>query len=55
MIKIDTSIKTDDEYEAALAELERLMTIDPDPKTPDGDRLELLVLVIGVYEDEIGV
>jgi HTH-type transcriptional regulator/antitoxin HigA len=45
-------IKTDDEYEAALAELERLIDRDPDPNTPDGDRLELLVLVIGEYETE---
>jgi HTH-type transcriptional regulator/antitoxin HigA len=48
-------IKTNDEYTVALTELERLITIDPDANTSDGDRLELLILAIGVYEDEIGV
>jgi antitoxin component HigA of HigAB toxin-antitoxin module len=34
-------IKTDDQYRAYLAEVDRLAADDPAPGTPDGDRLEL--------------
>jgi HTH-type transcriptional regulator/antitoxin HigA len=49
MLKV---IKTDAEYRAALAELERLVGLDPDPNTPDGDKLELLALLVEEYETE---
>ncbi len=45
-------IKTDAEYEEALAMAEKLVDIDPAPGTDEGDRLELLTLLIKHYEDE---
>ena len=41
MIKV---IKSEKEHEAALAEISSLIDRDPDPGTPDADRLELLSL-----------
>lgn len=41
-------IKTDADYQAALAEVERLYDAAPD--TPAGDRLEVLVALIESYE-----
>ncbi len=41
------------EYEEALAEVERLVGRDPTPGTPDGDRLELLGLLIENYETRL--
>ena len=43
-------IKTDADYEAALAEIERLF--DASPGTPEGDRLELLTTLVEAYEDK---
>ena len=43
-------IKTEEDYEAAIAEIERLF--DASPETPDGDRLEVLMTLVEVYEDE---
>ena len=43
-------IKTEEDYEAALAEIERLF--DASSETPDGDRLEVLMTLVEVYEDE---
>lgn len=45
-------IKTDDQYRAYLAEVDRLATDDPAPGTPDGDRLELLAKLVEDYEKE---
>jgi HTH-type transcriptional regulator / antitoxin HigA len=45
-------IKTVEQYEEALAMVEELMDIDPGPGTEDGDRLELLSLLISSYEKE---
>jgi HTH-type transcriptional regulator/antitoxin HigA len=45
-------IKSDSEYQEALAELEGLVALDPDANTPDGDRLELLALLVEEYERE---
>lgn len=45
-------IKTEDEYEAALSEIERLMDLNPAQGTPDADSLELLALVVRDYEDK---
>jgi len=41
-------IRTEAEYDAALAEADGLM--DATPGTPDGDRLDLLVRRIEAYE-----
>ncbi len=41
-------IKTKDEYENAMAEIDRLFEADLD--TPDGDRLEVLVALVIAYE-----
>ncbi|HET7622635.1 MAG TPA: helix-turn-helix domain-containing protein [Gemmatimonadaceae bacterium] len=43
-----TPIKTEADYEAALAEIDRLM--DAVPNTPRGDRLEVLVTLVEAYE-----
>jgi HTH-type transcriptional regulator/antitoxin HigA len=43
-------IKTDADHEAALAEIERLMDLEPDLDTPDGDRLDVLAILVEVYE-----
>lgn len=41
-------IKTDADYEAALQEIESLMTTEP--HTPEGDQLEVLVTLVEAYE-----
>lgn len=46
-------IKTEDDYKASLAEVARLAAIDPLPGSRDGDRLELLGLLIEDYEGKI--
>lgn len=43
-------IKTEADYEWALAEIENLLEAEPD--TPDGDRLDILVTLVETYEDE---
>ena len=43
-------IKTDDQYRAYLAVVDRLAADDPAPGTPDGDRLELLAKLVEDYE-----
>lgn len=43
-------IKTEDEYQAALARIDQLM--DAEPETPECDELELLSTLVEVYEDE---
>ena len=43
-------IRTEDEHEAALRRVEKLL--DATPGTPDGDELELLILLVEAYEDE---
>jgi HTH-type transcriptional regulator/antitoxin HigA len=43
-------IKTESEYEAALAEIEQLFDATPD--TPAGDRLEVLTTLVEAYEDQ---
>jgi HTH-type transcriptional regulator/antitoxin HigA len=45
-------IKTDEQYEEALALVEELMDSDPEPVTGDADKLELLTLLISNYEKE---
>lgn len=41
-------IKTDDNYRAALKEIESLMTAEAD--TPEGERLDVLVTLVEAYE-----
>jgi len=43
-------VHTDPEHHDALAELDRLMEIDPESGTPEADELELLALVVEDYE-----
>ena len=43
-------IKTEADYEAALAEIEELF--EAKPGTPEGDRLEVLATLVEAYEDE---
>ena len=45
-------IRTDDDLEEALAEIDRLMEHDPEPGTPDGDRLAVLVTLAEAFEDK---
>ena len=49
MLKV---IKNDHEYEEAMAEMNRLIDLDPTPGTEEGDKLELLSLIVGTYEKE---
>jgi HTH-type transcriptional regulator/antitoxin HigA len=43
-------IKTESQYEDTLAEVERLVALDPTPGTLDGERLELLAHLVQAYE-----
>ncbi len=43
-------IKTEAEYQAALARIEKIF--DAKPGTAKGDELELLVLLVEIYEDQ---
>ena len=43
-------IRTEADYEAALAEIERLF--DAAPNTPEGDRLEVLATLVEAYEEQ---
>ena len=49
MIKI---IKTENEYNKALADAEALVELDPAPGTKQGDQLELLTFLISKYEED---
>src|SRR5215213_4714294 len=49
MIKV---IKNEKEHETALAEISSLIDRDPDPGTPEADRLELLTLLAENFESE---
>jgi len=44
------TIETDDQYQAYLAEVERLAADGPVRGTPDADRLELLAKLVEDYE-----
>ncbi|HJW75934.1 MAG TPA: ImmA/IrrE family metallo-endopeptidase [Thermoleophilia bacterium] len=45
-------IHTDTEHRKALAALDRLLVLDPEPGTPEANELELLALTIETYEKE---
>ena len=44
------SIKTAEDYNAALEEIDRLM--DAEPNTPEGDRLDVLTTAVNAWEEE---
>ena len=43
-------IRTDDDYRAALREASAFFENEPGPGTPEGDRFEVLLLLIEAYE-----
>lgn len=43
-------LRTQEEYDAAVAEIDRLLDLDPKPSSNDSDRLELLALLVETYE-----
>jgi HTH-type transcriptional regulator/antitoxin HigA len=43
-------IHTEADYKAALREISALMEADPDYGTPDGDRLDVLAILVQAYE-----
>jgi len=45
-------IKTDDDYEAAIKEIERLIETGVEPNTPDGDLLDVLSTLVEAFEGE---
>ena len=45
-------IRSETDYALALAEIERLMENDPEIDSPQGEKLELLALVVEKYESE---
>ncbi len=45
-------LRSEADYDAALAEFETYFDHEPEPGTPEGDRFELLGMVIAKYEDE---
>jgi HTH-type transcriptional regulator/antitoxin HigA len=44
-------IKTEADYQWALAEVERYFEHEPEPGTPDGDRFEVLTDLLETYEN----
>ena len=45
-------LRTEADYEAALAAIRPYFDHEPEPGTPEADHFDLLALVIGKYEDE---
>lgn len=43
-------LRSQDEHDAAVSEIDRLLDLDPQPGTPDYDRLELLSVLVEDYE-----
>ncbi len=43
-------IRTHADYRRALKEISALMKADPDPGTPEGDRLDILATLVQAYE-----
>ncbi|AZG09404.1 transcriptional regulator [Pigmentiphaga sp. H8] len=43
-------IRSEADYKAALKDISRLMESDPEPGTPDGDRLDILATLVQAYE-----
>jgi HTH-type transcriptional regulator/antitoxin HigA len=45
-------LRTDEEYEAAVSEIDRLLDLDPPASGVDADRLDVLSLMVEAYDDE---
>lgn len=45
-------IRNEAEYDAALAEVDKYFVKEPDPGTPEGDHFEVLLALIGAYEQK---
>ena len=45
-------IKTQNDYDEVIREVENLIDSDPDPGTEEADRMEVLSVLIKAYEDE---
>jgi HTH-type transcriptional regulator / antitoxin HigA len=45
-------LRNEAEYEAAVAEIDALVERDPAPGTEDGDRLDMLAILVEAYESE---
>jgi HTH-type transcriptional regulator / antitoxin HigA len=43
-------IRTDADYKTALRQISTLMESDPEPGTPEGDRLDILTTLVQAYE-----
>ncbi len=43
-------IDTEQDCQAALKEISALMDLDPEPHTPEGDRLDALVTLVQAFE-----
>ena len=43
-------IRTEEDYQEALQEVEKLMEAQPEPGTPEADRLEVLATLLDAYE-----
>ena len=43
-------LRSADDYDGAVAEIDRLLDMDPQPSTPEYDRLELLSVLVEDYE-----
>jgi HTH-type transcriptional regulator/antitoxin HigA len=49
---INRPIRTDAEYKAALAEIEKYFADEPKEGTAEADRFDLLTLLIEAYEEQ---
>lgn len=45
-------IRNEQDYKAMLREISRLMSLDPDPDTEDGNRLDVLATLVEAYEQK---
>lgn len=45
-------IRTEEEYDSAVAEIDRLLDMDPEQGSEEYDRLELLSVLVQAYEEE---
>ena len=45
-------IETETEYNTALKRIDQLLDINPEPDSPEGQELQLLLILVEKYEDE---
>jgi HTH-type transcriptional regulator/antitoxin HigA len=48
----NTAIYANQDYKTALREISKLMALDPELGTSDGDKLDALVTLVQAYESE---